>query len=101
MSALSDARFLIGSLAVLVVFGMGCIVAIVVAGGTDEQIIARVGLLTAFAAGPVGTIVALLMASHASSQAQEVRTKVNGVEARVNGVEQHLGIEEPAPDGQA
>lgn len=83
-------NYVLAGVVAIVVFYGGLITAIIVAGGTESMVIARVALLTGFSAGPVTALLAYLGASRANEVAQGAHALAQDAHDRLNQVEEKL-----------
>lgn len=86
MNGINRNYLLAGIVGIVVVYG-GLITAIILAGGTEAMMTARVVLLTGFAAGPITSLLAYLAASRANEAAADAKLLASDAHSRLDQLE--------------
>jgi hypothetical protein len=73
-----DKRWILTALVVLTLVVTGVVTGVVYTSPTLETAIGRAGIITAFAAGPIGVLMLMLQVGGVQNQVSDVQRKVNG-----------------------
>ena len=72
-------NLVLGGIIAVLLIGTGAFIAVFLAGGTDQAVLARVGLITAFLAGPLTSLIAVLNSNQARIRADAQHVEMTEV----------------------